>query len=158
MIFYLSKTILGDLKMKKIYVLMLVSMFLLVTLQSISAEVEKSDITASIEKEESLTDGKVAVSLVANTIMCDIYFSDDWYNPGDVVYVEPGSHYLMANIFLDPDDYEGITWKGSPSGNIYIYHPKARDTWTEVSGPGTISLFVHNARDVNVMNTQDTQQ
>ena len=92
---------------RKTFVLMLVSMFLLVTLQSISAEVAKSDVTASIEKEESPTDEKVAVSLVANTLMCEIYFSDDWYNPGDVVYVEPGSHYLMVNIFLDPDDYEG---------------------------------------------------
>ena len=118
---------------KKICALMLVSMLLLVTAQSISAEVTKSDNTSHIDKE-SPADEPITVFFSADMLLFEVILDGVSYKPGEVAYIEEeGEYSLVAKI--KNDDRKFDHWVGTTLW-IDIKDPTAQSTTVDLSWPG----------------------
>ena len=141
---------------KKICVLMLVGIFVMMSFQSISAEVLKPDITVSADEEESPTDELYQICFMINTIVSEIFLDGIWYSNGDVAYIEPGTYYLKAAPMDQDLDFD--YWTGIPSTYIDIEDRHAQFTYVTITGSGAIILMLDKNDVVKMMTTQSSPQ
>lgn len=133
--------------------MMLVGIFVMMSFQSISADVMELETPVLTDQEESPTDEQYKISFDSNIGLVVIYLRKGTTYisalPGDSWYIEAGTWELSCSIV--PDYRKFAWWVGKPIENVGIWDNDARETYVSISGPGSIMLWTHRKDDVSIM-------